>query len=136
MISRVQPMWDPVRAVTLVAGACLLGCAPVPYQRAEGWAGGGRDGYLDQQIGPGLYVVEVQQIGGYQQIMDHAGTMKIYVGYWHRRASELCPGGYTGVPYKIRPYQARILAFRCDLNLCQDYPMISGVVKCSDEAQP
>lgn len=119
----------------LLVSTSLLACAPVPYQEAVGWAKGGRDGYLDRKLAPGVYIIEVQQIGGYQQLIEHEGTIETYKGYWHRRASELCPSGYVGEPQVILPYQAKIEAFQCDLNLCQNYPMISGIARCSANAE-
>jgi hypothetical protein len=108
----------------------MVSCSPVVYQEAVGWPKGGRNGYLDKEIQRGVYLIEVQDIGGYQQIIDREGAISIYKSYWHRRAKELCPSGYIGEPSVILPHEARIEAFKCNLRLCQDYPMISGIAKC------
>jgi hypothetical protein len=101
------------------------GCAafqPAPYKRVtlDNWAG--RDGYLDKEIAPGVYVIEVTQIGGYIHDMD------VLKQHWLRRAHELCPQGYTGTSEVIPPAQARLPELRCDLVYCQRYPMVSGIV--------
>lgn len=114
----------------------IAGCAPMPYQRAVGWAEGGRNGYLDIEISTGVHLIEVQEIGGYQQITVHKETLQLYIDYWHRRASELCSGAkYDGQPEIILPYEARIEAFKCDLRLCQGYPMLSGIAACVTEVK-
>lgn len=116
--------------------SALSGCGPEIYKKADlGWWSG-RHGYLDKQLSPGVYIIEVAAIGGYQFINDRDGTLATMKKNWKRRASELCPNGYSGIPQVIDPIDARIAAFRCDLVFCQGYPMISGEVKCNSNGAP
>jgi hypothetical protein len=111
-------------AVFLLA---LSGCAavtPAQYKRVTLGVWAGWNGYLDKEIAPGVHVVEVTQIGGYVHNMD------VLKAHWLRRANELCPNGYTGGYEVILPYQAKLEELRCDRRFCQDYPMVSGIIRC------
>jgi hypothetical protein len=113
-------------AILLCLLAFLAGCAAftsAPYQKAPLGVWAGWNGYLDKEISPGVYIVEVTQIGGYVHDMD------VLKKHWLRRASELCPKGYTGNYEVILPAQARIDELRCNLNFCQHYPMVSGIIR-------
>lgn len=115
----------------LVAAFIVVGCSPVTYKRAALSGYGGQQGYLDRKIADGEYIIEVAQIGGYQFIIDEEAAISTLVSHWKRRASELCPTGYTGRYKVITPINARIQGFRCPQRFCQDYPMISGVALCN-----
>lgn len=84
----------------------------------------GRHGYLDKEIAPGKYIVEVSQIGGYIRDMD------VLKDHWKRRSSELCPSGFSGELEVIDPLNARIEEFRCPQRFCEQYPMVSGIIEC------
>jgi hypothetical protein len=92
--------------------------------------GGATPGYLDQEISPGVYIVEVRKIGGYQFIATPDNAEHTFITFWKRRAGELCPNGYSGEPRWIRPMEAQIDQYRCDANFCQNYPMVTGTVTC------
>ena len=112
-----------ISAVLLAFGGCAA-VTSVPYQQAKAGWWAGWQGYLDQEIAPGVYIIEVSQIGGYVH------DMNVLKAHWARRARELCPNGYSGSCEEILPAQARIKEFRCELVYCQRYPMASGVVHC------
>lgn len=62
---------------------------PTPYQ-PSGYSGG----YEDQRIGPAAFIVSVRGNG--------VTSETTLVGYFHRRANELCQGiGYGGYSYKF-----------------------------------
>jgi hypothetical protein len=135
--SNVENLVKIQLSLTMVVLALLTGCAsmtqPMKYAKSEPIGkgpGGASPGYAEKEISPGVYVVEVRQIGGYQFIVNSEGTEHIYVSHWKRRASELCPSGYVGEPSWIRPMEAQIYQFRCELRFCQNYPMVSGTVAC------
>ncbi len=115
----------------IIAGLLLIGCSPVTYKEAPLSGYGGQQGYLDRKIAEGEYVIEVAQIGGYQFIIDEDSAISTLITHWERRASELCPAGYTSKYKVIDPSRARIQGFKCHQRFCQDYPMISGVALCS-----
>ena len=118
--------------ITLVAlSVSQIACSPVEYKRPTGSSMGNQGGFLDEEVKPGLHVIEVQQIGGYQFIFNNEETKKTFISHWKRRASELCPAGYVGEPEWIQPIDAKIERFRCTLLGCQDYPMLSGYARCS-----
>jgi len=115
----------PAAAVSAVLFA-LAGCAaftPAPYQKAPLGFWAGWNGYLDKEIKPGVYIVEVTQIGGYVH------NMEVLKSHWLRRAQELCPKGYTGTFEVISPCDARLEELRCCRSFCQDYPMVSGIIR-------
>ena len=62
----------------------LLGCA-VGYQPYKTMSGG----YKDEKIGENKYSIEYH-------IFAPAYANKL-MGYWHQRASELCPNGYKTI---------------------------------------
>ncbi len=119
-------------SVVIAAGllSLLSGCSPVAYKPVTGTFGDALDGYLDEQIAPGVYVIEVRQVGGYQFIFNYDKTISTFKEYWHRRAGELCPAGYLGEPEVLLPAEARIAEFVCSSEECQDYPLVSGIAHC------
>lgn len=113
----------------VLLGSVLAGCAtmqPTPYQQADPGLLEGRQGYLDERTAPGRYIVEYADIGGPGFSVDRNRE------YWHRRAAELCPAGFEGEPETIPPGDARIAAFRCTQRFCREYPVVSGVITCTD----
>lgn len=108
----------------------LTGCASTTYQKADLGFYGGRQGYLDQEIAPGKYVVEVAQIGGYAHAWNPESTRAQMKENWKKRASELCPQGYRGDYEVIDAYNAKIKEFYCPQRFCQRYPIISGIIEC------
>lgn len=101
--------------------------APLPakaiYQRVTLKFWDGHNGYLDKEISPGVYVLEVTQIGGYVH------DMEVLKKHWLRRADELCPNGYSGNFEVILPCQAKLGKLRNNLNFAQKYPMVSGIIR-------
>jgi len=105
----------------------LVGCGvftSLPYQQAKQGTMSVWQGYLDKEIAPGVYIVEVCQIGGYNH------DMEVLKNHWVRRAKALCHNGYIGNYEVIQPAEAKLEEFRCDLVFCQRYPMVSGVIHC------
>lgn len=119
----------------LVLVILMSACAstPMEYKRADLSMYEGLHGYLDQEISPGVYVIEVTQRGGYQFINDYEGTVALLKSYWFRRAGELCPRGFDGEPSVVKAYQAQIKEIYCDLRFCQNYPVISGMASCHNQ---
>lgn len=103
----------------------LCGCAPLEYKQADLGIYGGRQGYLDKEIAPNTYVLEVASIGGYNH------NIALLRQHWLKRATELCPNGYEGNVETIHPAYAKIEEFVCSQNFCSDYPLVSGVIKCN-----
>ena len=108
----------------LSLSALLASWAAAQYKQADGGFYGGATGYLEREISPGKYVLEYSQIGGYNY------DLELNKKYWSRRASELCPSGYTGGYEVIHPANAKISEFVCDRRFCTDYPLVSGVISC------
>ena len=115
---------------SVVAALLLSGCSPVPYQPASGDLGDARNGYLDEQIAPGTYVIEVRQLGRMAFVLNYDETITAFKQHWHRRAKELCPAGYLGEPEVLLPIEARLDQFRCSTEECQNYPIVSGIAHC------
>lgn len=108
----------------------IAACSPVVYKEADQGLITGRQGFLDMEIAPGIFVVEVAQIGGYQFMLDKAETLRVLVSHWKRRANELCPAGFAGDYKIVKPLQARIPEFYCDDFRCREYPLVSGAISC------
>ena len=107
-----------------IAGIILFitGCGTPSYQRADLGFYGGRQGYLEKEIEPNVYILEVAHIGGYDYDLE---TLKVH---WKRRANELLPNGYEGTYTVIDPINAMIEEFYCPQRFCQNYPMVSGII--------
>lgn len=73
-----------VGVVPLLVLVLLAGCATSYGERD--WRG---IGYDQAEIEPGVYFLD------YTGDQNH--SMAMVVGYWHRRAKELCPRGFTPV---------------------------------------
>ena len=117
----------------LILVVFVAGCSIMDYQKADLSMYSGHQGYLDQQISPGIHIIEITQRGGYQFGFDNKKLLSKLAEYWDRRASELCPNGYEGESKAILALNAKIPAFQCNKNFCQGYPVVSGIVKCIDE---
>jgi len=108
----------------------LSGCSPVAYKPVSGMLGDDRNGYMDEQIAPGTFVIEIRQLGRLPFILNYDETIRTFKEHWQRRASELCPAGYLGKPEVLLPAEARIEDFRCSTEQCQNYPIVSGIAHC------
>ena len=108
----------------------LIACSPVDYKPADPMDAD-RDGYLDEEISPGVFVIEIRQLGGFQFLLNYNDTINTFKAHWHRRASELCAAGYLGEPEVLLPSEARLNEFVCTSERCQNYPMVSGVAYCN-----
>jgi hypothetical protein len=67
-------------AVLVLAVLSLVACV-TPYQ-PKNWNGG----YTDFEVQPGVIYLSFEGNG--------FTSREVVVRYWHRRASEICPGGY------------------------------------------
>ena len=99
----------------------LTGCATGDYQRTKPPY---LDGYWDEEIEPGVYIVEVYTVGGYKDTRVRSED------YFHRRAKELCPGGYESGYYFVFASDVYFEEFRCYARFCQNYPQLTGQVTC------
>jgi hypothetical protein len=75
--------------LALTAACASAPILPTPYQaftQAEGAIPGG---YIDRPLGPGEYVITFRG--------DQATLWEDALSYAHRRAAELCPGGYVAL---------------------------------------
>ncbi|WP_300428081.1 hypothetical protein [uncultured Thalassolituus sp.] len=112
----------------------LSACSPLPYVPADFPAEAGEsrtDGYIDKEISKGVHVIEVRQESLLALTFSRQKTLKHLTSFWHKRANEVCPGGYQGSPETILPREARTDEFYCTLKVCQKYPLISGVAYCN-----
>ena len=105
-------------------------CTPLGYQKAQVSPDTHQDGYLDKEVSPGVHIIEVRQEARYALMFHRETTEARFRTHWERRAAELCPNGYTGTPEMISPREARIDEFYCTLEVCQKYPLLSGVAFC------
>ncbi len=120
------------KGLILLSLALIVGCSEtIEYKKADLGFYAGYHGYLDKQIAPDKFIVEVSNRGGYAMHNDREGTLSIMEQNWKRRSSELCPKGYTGTSSRILPINAKIEEFQCNLIFCQEYPIISGIIQCS-----
>lgn len=114
----------------IAVSLALTACSPVEYKPVTGSLLSAKDGYMDEEIAPGVHVIEVRQVGGFQFIFNYDATITTFRQHWHRRAKELCPAGYLGEPEVLSPAEARLEAFSCTTRGCQDYPIVSGIAYC------
>lgn len=85
------------------------------------------EGYLDEQLFEGVYMVEYFGDPGYAKI-DHVQLM----GYAKRRASELCPNGFTDELKIIEMRNAYFEPFQCFIMMCAKSEIVaSGKVTCN-----
>lgn len=111
-------------ALLLTAAACT----PVGYKPVT--SASGEDGYLDEEVSPGVFVIEIRQMSGFQFLFNYDETIEAFRAHWHRRAHELCSAGYLGEPEVLPPSEARLTAFVCTSSACQNYPIMSGIAYC------
>ena len=107
----------------------------MPYQAAKTRAPSATNGYLEQELSPGVFVIEVQQQRPSFSFINHQQHLLNLQNHWQKRAAEICPFGYQGQPDVIAPVDAQIEAFRCEPENCKQEPMISGVAKCHKRYQ-
>ena len=109
-------------------------CSPLPYVPADFSADAGQqhtDGYIDKEISKGVHVIEVRQESLMAMTFSKEKTLKNLSSIWHQRAGEVCPDGYQGTPETILPREARTDEFYCTLQVCQKYPLVSGIAYCN-----
>ncbi len=96
----------------------LVGCAT--SYGAMGFTGG----YEDQALGDGRYLIRVS-VNGYTS----SGTA---VAYFHRRASELCPGGYDVESGDVTSNYGSYYYRNRNVTTATTYnkPEMTGVVRC------
>ncbi|WP_430461300.1 hypothetical protein ACQUQU_00520 [Thalassolituus sp. LLYu03] len=119
------------RYCLLIAGLLTgaVACTPVDYKPASP-LGASQDGYLDEEIAPGVFVIEVRQMSGFQFLLNYDDTISTFRAHWHRRAGELCAAGYLGEPEVLLPAEARLQQFVCTDKACRNYPLVSGIAYC------
>lgn len=100
----------------------LFGCATQEYKRAA--ARGGAYGYVDKEVKPGVWVLEVGTGGG-------ANKLGLLIDYFDRRANELCTQGYIGGYDVIPSHQLFFKPLRCYRRGCYNFPVVSGVIRCA-----
>lgn len=113
-----------IEITLLLCLAFIAGCAAAPYKQADLSDYGGRQGYLDKQIGENMYILEYSHIGGYNY------NLELNKQYWEKRAMQLCSNGYEGEYEVVHPAYAKIDEFVCPQNFCRQYSLVSGVIKC------
>ena len=110
--------------------AFLSACSMVPYKAAEKNAEHDyTPGYLDEEISPGVYIVEVQG-GKSRPLVNKEQELLRMQEHWNKRSKELCQHGYRGESEIIAASQARIEKFRCETESCKNIPLVSGVIWC------
>ncbi|GAA6146409.1 MAG: hypothetical protein CSH37_04935 [Thalassolituus sp.] len=109
------------------------GCTPLSYQ-AVNLDGPDSElqtsGYIDKEVSEGVHVIEVRYEYRAAFVFQHEKTLSELKSVWHQRANALCSKGYQGEPEVIRPDEARTDEFYCTLNVCQKYPVVSGIAYC------
>lgn len=131
LLLMIRSMTSTATCISLfLTGLLLAGCSPVAYKPVSGLTGSDQDGYLDAEIAPGVFVIEIRQIGGFQFILNYDDTITAFRQHWHRRAAELCSAGYLGEPEVLLPAEARLPEFVCTTEECQNYPIVSGIAYC------
>ncbi|UXL29814.1 hypothetical protein [Stenotrophomonas maltophilia] len=111
-------------ALIMFVLVAVTACAPIQYKKADLSLYGGLDGYLDKELEPGVYLIEVMKQGGYNYTETHL------IPFWEKRANELCPAGYEGQAEMIRAPDARIKEFVCEVRFCQHWGVASGIARC------
>lgn len=108
----------------------LSACTVTPYKAAEKSSDYDyTPGYLDEEVSPGVYVVEVQ--GGKPNLLVNKEQELLRMQeHWQKRSKELCQHGYRGQSEIIAASQARIEKFRCTADSCINHPLVSGVIWC------
>lgn len=108
----------------------VTGCTPLPYQEAQPVSTEASSGYLDEEIAPGVHVVEVRHETSLAVINNQDKRLITMKEQWIRRSQELCKFGYRGSPEVVTAVNARIKAFQCSGNNCSQSPLVSGVIWC------
>ncbi len=116
-----------LKNLTLTMLLALAGCSSLPYQPAQ--RDSGESGYRDQEIAPGVFVIEVRDRSKLRLQLEREESLNTLTRHWQRRAGELCRFGYRGTPEVITSAEARLREFQCGLPECQQ-PLVSGVVWC------
>lgn len=115
---------------TLLILCLLSACSATPYKAAQKNADNSySSGYLDEEVSPGVYVVEVQ--GNNLNLFINKEQYLIQLReHWQSRAKEICPHGYQGDAEVLLAPQARIEQLRCDTESCKNRPIVSGIIWC------
>jgi hypothetical protein len=114
----------PRYILTLIMAISISSCI-TPYQKM-----GFRGGYKNTQVQPDLYFIEVQ-VNGF------SGKTRA-VEYWHKRASELCPGGYEMIQQNTGENKSVYVANNPNgqINVYNvKKPYVDGYAKCKKENQ-
>jgi len=111
----------------------LTGCTPLSYQSVNLNADKGdiqTSGYINKEVSEGVHVIEVRHDSRTAFLLQKQTILDELTSLWHRRAKELCAKGYQGEPEVVRPADARTDEFYCTLQVCQQYPLVSGIAYC------
>lgn len=122
-----------LKSLLLSALLMLTGCSSLPYQPAH--PGTQESGYRDEEIAPGVFVIEVRDNSKLRLQLEREATVHTLTTHWQRRAAELCQFGYRGAPEVVTPAAARLRAFQCGLPECQQQPLVSGIAWCHQRYQ-
>ena len=122
----VMEVTVPRNLLFLGVAILLLTACATPYGERGFWG----VGYDQTEIEPGLYFLDYTG--------DQYHSMAKVVGYWHRRARELCPNGFQVMDREqgVGPGGAAIAATGSGgavAGLFQ-YPRYTGYVRCTDDA--
>ena len=115
----------PHKIYVIICFLLLSGCSSTPYKKADLSMYAGRTGYLEKEISPQKYILEYSHIGGYDYDLNKN------IGFWEKRALELCPNGYSGEHNVVHPAYAKIEEFVCPQRFCGEYPLVTGIVECN-----
>ena len=115
-----------MRLLSVIIAILLLTACATPYAERGFWG----VGYDETELEPGLYFLDYTG--------DQYHSMAKVVGYWHRRARELCPDGFQVMDREqgVGPGGAAIAATGSGgavAGLFQ-YPRYTGYVRCTDDA--
>lgn len=115
---------------TLLLLLSLSACSVNPYGAAQKKPDNSySSGYLDEEVSPGVYVVEVQ--GSTPSfLINKRQNLEQMQSHWKQRAKELCPHGYQGKAEVIVAEQARLTQLHCDTSRCKSRPLVSGIIWC------
>lgn len=119
-----------VTSLLVISLSIATGCTPLPYQEAQPIAIEASSGYLDEEMAPGVHIVEVRHITPIAVINNQDKRLITMKEQWVRRSQELCKFGYRGAPEVITSANARIKAFQCTGTSCSQSPLVSGVIWC------
>lgn len=115
----------------IMAGLALLAACATPYQPLQQGTRAG--GYQEEQLDEATYLLHFSGNGHSQ--------LETVIGYWNRRASELCPAGFTlleqeqniahaALPVDVELALDPVLGSRLPYIVSVDIPYVYGKISC------